>query len=202
MEVGLFVLGILIGVGLTWYLLDRYRADDAQEREANFQSRLAAMQGELRDSDAALTETKDRLIALQMEQRAQEARAKPMEADLAQARRATEQALEQATRLRERCTALEDEVARLKGQAGGASPVAPTAMPANSAPKAADDLTLIKGIGKVLARKLHELGITSFRELAELSPADAHRINGAIEFPGRVEREHWIEQARSLAGAP
>ena len=64
--------------------------------------------------------------------------------------------------------------------------------------KAADDLTEIKGIGKVIERRLRELGITSFRQLAELSPEEAKRINEAIDFPGRVEREHWIEQARAL----
>ena len=34
MEVGLIVLGVLIGIGLTWYLQDRYRKDDALGREA------------------------------------------------------------------------------------------------------------------------------------------------------------------------
>ncbi len=47
MEVGLFVLGVLVGVGLTWYLLERYRRDETQEREANFNSRLAMLQEEL-----------------------------------------------------------------------------------------------------------------------------------------------------------
>lgn len=205
MEVGLFVLGILIGIGLTWYLQDRYRKDDAEEREANFQSRLAAMQNEVKESDEALTETRDRLIALQMEHRAAEARAKPQEAELAQAKRATEQALEQESKQRQRCAVLEEELARLKGQAGGEMPAVAPDVPAPAvppAPKTSDDLTLIKGIGKVLARKLRELGVTTFHQLAELSPADAHRINEAIDFPGRVEREHWIEQARTLADSP
>ena len=208
MEVGLFVLGVLIGIGLTWYLQDRYRKDDAQEREANFQARLAAMQNEVKESDAALNETRDRLIALQLEQRAAEKRAEPVAAELAQAKRAAEQALEQETRLRQRCAALEDELARLKGTPTDAPPApTPMAAVAIAAPEAtaapvvkADDLTRIRGIGKVLAKKLHELGITSFHQLAELSPADANRINEAIDFPGRVEREHWIEQARGLAG--
>ena len=32
--------------------------------------------------------------------------------------------------------------------------------------------------------------------LAELTPAEVQRINGAIDFPGRIERERWVEQAR------
>ena len=63
----------------------------------------------------------------------------------------------------------------------------------------ADDLTVIKGIGKVIEKKLHELGITSFSQIAAMTPDEAHKVNEAIEFPGRVEREHWIEQARQLA---
>ena len=64
-----------------------------------------------------------------------------------------------------------------------------------------DDLTLIKGIGKVIERRLRGLGITTYRQLAELSTADIQRINSALDFPGRIERERWVEQARSLSGA-
>ena len=39
MEVGLFVLGVLVGVGLTRYLLERYRRDETAEREAHFNAR-------------------------------------------------------------------------------------------------------------------------------------------------------------------
>ena len=85
MEVGLFVLGLLVGIGLTWYLLERQRADETAEREANFTARLAALQSELHESDSALAETKDRLIALQMEHRTADARARTMDAELAQA---------------------------------------------------------------------------------------------------------------------
>ncbi len=101
MEVGLFVLGVLVGIGLTWYLLERYRRDETAERESSFNARLAVLQNELRESDAALVETKDRLIAMQMDHRAADARSKPLEAELAQAKRAAEQAIEQEMRQRE-----------------------------------------------------------------------------------------------------
>ena len=87
---------------------------------------------------------------------------------------------------------LEAEIARLRGELAAATAVAA---------QGADDLTRIKGIGRVIERRLHELGITSFRQLAELSPTEVRRINEALEFPGRVERERWIEQARSLSEA-
>lgn len=210
MEVGLFVLGVLVGVGLTWYLLERYQRDEAAAREANFNARVASVQGELGQSNSALAETKERLIALQMEHRTVEARTRSLEAEAAQAKRAAEQAVEQEMRQRQIATQLQDELAAFKRDPSGrqAAPAQtvsipippPPSSPSAPAPKAkaADDLTEIKGIGKVIERRLHELGVTSFRQLAELSPEEAKRINEAIDFPGRIEREHWIEQARAL----
>ena len=114
MEVGLFVLGVLVGVGLTWYLLERYRRDETAEREAHFNARVAgAAERDPRIRRRRLAETKDRLIALQMEHRAADARAKPLEAELAQAKRAAEQAIEQEMRQRELNAAA-------PGRAGGA----------------------------------------------------------------------------------
>ena len=81
MEVGLFVLGILVGVGLAWYLLDRYQHDESEAREANHNARLAALQDELREFDFALAETKERLIALADGVRTADARAKSLEAE-------------------------------------------------------------------------------------------------------------------------
>jgi hypothetical protein len=130
MEVGLFLLGILIGAAGTWYLQERYRRDDAQGREANFEARLAALQDEVRQADAAHAETKDRLIALQMEQKAIERRTEPLEAELAQAKRAAEQAMEMEAKQRQNCAALQDEVARLKRELSGGAAAAPVPGPA------------------------------------------------------------------------
>jgi predicted flap endonuclease-1-like 5' DNA nuclease len=198
MEVGLFVLGALVGVGLAWYLLERYRRDETEERQSNFDKRVAALQEELRQSDAALAETKDRLIALQMEHRAAEGRTKPLQAELAQAKRAAEQAVEQEMRQRELAARLQDELAAMQR---GQAPAAPAGASADAladttpapAAKPADDLTAIRGIGKVIERKLHGLGITSFGQIAAMTAEDARRVNEALEFPGRVEREHWVE---------
>ena len=200
MEVGLFVLGILVGVGLTWYLLERYQRDEAAAREASFNARAAALQAELGESDAALAETKERLIALQMEQRTGETRSKSLAAEAAQAKRAAEQAVEQEMRQRQLVTQLQGELAGLRREtAAETAPAPPPALPTKPTAKTADDLTEIKGIGKVIEKKLHEMGITSFRQIAAMTPEDAHRVNEAIEFPGRVERENWIEQARTLS---
>jgi large subunit ribosomal protein L21 len=192
--IGLFILGLLLGVALAWYLQERYRTEDTTEREAMHETRLKQLQDEVVQADSAHAETKERLIALQMQHKDLEQRAQTHDAELAQ--------------LRARCGALQDELARLKG-GGTPPPPAPTPeKPAQPSPAAAapssgpnaggDDLTRIKGIGRVIEKKLHALGITSFRQLAEMSGPEIRKVNEAIEFPGRVERERWVEQARDL----
>ncbi len=61
-----------------------------------------------------------------------------------------------------------------------------------------DDLTSINGIGEALQGKLANLGITSFRQIADFTPADIERVNTVLDFPGRIERERWVEQALAI----
>lgn len=83
----------------------------------------------------------------------------------------------------------------------------PKAEPKPKAPKkaaaadAGDNLTDINGIGPVIAGKLTAMGITTFKQVAELSPADVERIDGELNFKGRIEREEWISQAQALVSA-
>ena len=62
-----------------------------------------------------------------------------------------------------------------------------------------DDLTSIRGIGPTLERILFENGVYHFRQIAAWNEKEVRWINRTIGFRGRVEREHWIEQARALA---
>ena len=69
---------------------------------------------------------------------------------------------------------------------------------ANSA-QAEEDLKQISGIGPGLEKKLKEGGISTLRQLAELSDQDiAHLEDNIIRFSGRIKREKWVEQARKL----
>jgi predicted flap endonuclease-1-like 5' DNA nuclease len=62
-----------------------------------------------------------------------------------------------------------------------------------------DDLTQIVGIGKVFEKTLHELGIYSFRQIANFGPSDIARVNMELkEFKGRMEQDDWVGQAREL----
>ena len=66
-------------------------------------------------------------------------------------------------------------------------------------PGAPDDLKLIVGVGPVLERMLHQLGVTTFRQVAHWSEDDIDVIDAKLhEFPGRIRRDGWVTQARAL----
>lgn len=61
-----------------------------------------------------------------------------------------------------------------------------------------DDLTTINGIGKKLQDKLNSRGITTLEQLAELNETDIEAIDTDLKFKGRIQREGWISQAKSM----
>ena len=64
---------------------------------------------------------------------------------------------------------------------------------------APDDLKLIVGVGPVLERMLHQLGVTTYREIAHWSERDIDEFDARLaEFPGRIRRDGWVTQARAL----
>lgn len=62
-----------------------------------------------------------------------------------------------------------------------------------------DDLKQISGVGPVLEERLNELGIYHFWQIAKFEAKDIDLVNEAMAFPGRIERDEWIDQASSLA---
>ena len=69
-----------------------------------------------------------------------------------------------------------------------------------AAPANADDLQAIVGIGPFLEKKLHAIGIYTFRQIANFNADDIDQINDLIEFfPGRIVRDNWVGQAAELA---
>ena len=62
-----------------------------------------------------------------------------------------------------------------------------------------DDLQEIVGIGKVFEQALHELGIFTFRQIANFDISDIARVNAELkEFKGRMEQDDWVGQAKEL----
>lgn len=70
-----------------------------------------------------------------------------------------------------------------------------------SSPEQKDDLKRIDGIGPFIERKLNELGLYTFAQIASLDDSLVDFVTTAIEFfPGRIERDNWVGQAAKLAG--
>jgi predicted flap endonuclease-1-like 5' DNA nuclease len=66
-----------------------------------------------------------------------------------------------------------------------------------------DDLTQIKGVPKVLERKLHRVGVFYFWQIAEWSADDVKYVDGQLTaYRGRIERDDWVNQANELAATP
>ncbi|MCA8888115.1 MAG: 50S ribosomal protein L21 [Parvularculaceae bacterium] len=66
-----------------------------------------------------------------------------------------------------------------------------------------DDVSLIGGVGPKLKEKLEGYGVSSLKQIAEMSAADVQKMDEALELHGRAERDEWVEQAKELvAGKP
>ena len=85
---------------------------------------------------------------------------------------------------------------------------APTPKPKTAAKKAPaarkvankkDDLKLISGVGPAIEKKLHGMGVTSYRQIANWKAADIKKADEKLNFKGRIQREDWISQAKTLA---
>jgi predicted flap endonuclease-1-like 5' DNA nuclease len=63
----------------------------------------------------------------------------------------------------------------------------------------ADDLKKIKGIGPKLEELCNELGFYHYDQIANWTPEEVAWVDDNLEgFKGRVTRDNWIEQARTL----
>ena len=88
---------------------------------------------------------------------------------------------------------------------GKASVSKKAAAPKKAAPKKAakasggDDLTQISGVGPVIVGKLEALGITTFQQVADFTAQDIERIDGELNFKGRIDRDEWVKQATEFA---
>lgn len=64
----------------------------------------------------------------------------------------------------------------------------------------ADDLKRISGVGPKLEAMLNDQGITTFAQLAELDDEGVDALQERLtQFPGRIRRDDWVEQAKRLA---
>jgi|SRR6056297_2720858 len=62
-----------------------------------------------------------------------------------------------------------------------------------------DDLKRLSGVGPALEKKLHAAGVTSFAQIAAWGPDEIAEFDEKLSFKGRIEREGWVDQAKTLA---
>ena len=112
------------------------------------------------------------------------------------------------TRTGHRQNFTEIEITAIGGKAPAkkAAPKKAAALKKAEAPKKAaapkksekDDLTRISGVGPVIVGKLEALGITTFQQVADFTAADIERIDGELNFKGRIEPDEWVKQAKEF----
>ena len=61
-----------------------------------------------------------------------------------------------------------------------------------------DDLTLIMGIGPAIERTLNAMGITTYRQVADLTESQIEQVEAEAGFRGRVTKNNWLHQADVL----
>jgi predicted flap endonuclease-1-like 5' DNA nuclease len=61
-----------------------------------------------------------------------------------------------------------------------------------------DDLTRIRGIGAVLAKRLNEAGVVSFRQIAGWSKSEVKEVSERLSLKKRVKNGDWQAQARAM----
>ncbi|TDH39095.1 NADH-quinone oxidoreductase subunit E [Pseudohoeflea suaedae] len=66
-------------------------------------------------------------------------------------------------------------------------------------PASPDDLKLISGVGPALERKLNDLGIYTYKQVASWKKAEREWVDGYLSFKGRIDRDDWVRQAKALA---
>lgn len=62
----------------------------------------------------------------------------------------------------------------------------------------ADDLKRISGIGPKLEQVLNGMGVRRYADIAAWSDKDVKRFDAQLGFGGRIVRDAWVEQAKTL----
>jgi small subunit ribosomal protein S2 len=95
----------------------------------------------------------------------------------------------------------EPVLAEAEAEAGGEAAVSET-FELLAAPRGApDDLAKLHGVGPQIVKKLNDAGIFHYWQVAAMTPEDVEKIDGELKLNGRIARDGWQEQARTLASA-
>jgi predicted flap endonuclease-1-like 5' DNA nuclease len=213
------ILAAALGFVVGWLLRGTRLEEDRAAASGQWQTRLGSAESErerLRSELAAANEGK---ATAERAARAAEQRAAAGDPEITVRTTRLERELEEAHAAK---AAQQSEIERLElviaeletGAAEAPAAVAPVAdLPADAEPAAGDappqglpapdgepdDLKRISGIGPGIEKTLHELGVFHFHQIAAFTPENVAWVNRRLRFKGRIEREDWIGQARTLA---
>ncbi len=84
-------------------------------------------------------------------------------------------------------------------EASAAPAPAAAETPAAAASTGPDDLKKLKGVGPKIEEKLRAAGVTSFAQIAAWTADDIAKMDELLAFKGRIDRDGWVEQAKTLA---
>lgn len=96
---------------------------------------------------------------------------------------------------------LKEKIYKYRQHRNASSPLHPIPLHLKKLPSLSDgkdDLKLIQGIDDLIEHKLHSLGIVSYRQLAECSPAQLMSIQKLIGQDQALPLRHWVKTAREL----
>ena len=184
------------------------RAEGLEQGQRDARARAAERDGEMAELRARAQTAAAEIAGLEAEIEASRAMAARLDAELADARRGASTVEGDLLTARARIEELEALVSSSPATTTAAVGFADAALAeqqrAAAAPAPLDDgepdnLQLIDGVGPKLEQFLHEEGITTFAQLAALERAEIDALQEKLsEFPGRIEREQWVPQARGI----
>ena len=71
-----------------------------------------------------------------------------------------------------------------------------------TAPRGApDDLGKLTGVGPQIVKKLNEHGVFHYWQLAAMTPEEVEKLDADLRFNGRIARDKWTDQAKTLIAA-
>ena len=189
-------------VSSEWQSLKARKTEIAERQhrlDSHVKKRDAEWSGKLRKSEDARQKMQQELALLKRRQGRLEGELETLrQTHLEHGRRAEERSAELETELEKQRAGLEDRdasIARLNEALERAAGDA-------KKPVEKDDLEKIKGIGPVLRRKLNELGVHSFQQIASWTEDDVSWAASKVgSSPARIRRAGWVESAAKLQQA-
>ncbi|MEL6567435.1 MAG: 30S ribosomal protein S1 [Pseudomonadota bacterium] len=77
---------------------------------------------------------------------------------------------------------------------------APSEAAADAPSEANDDLKALSGVGPALEKKFIAAGITSLKQIAEMSEDDIAKTEEELSISGKFEKGDWVNQAKEILG--